>query len=63
MNETEQYVFQSIQKWVWSGFYSVPDMGRMINDILEGDCDEELLRSKIKTEMQKNFFIGEKEKE
>ena len=52
MNETEEYILESIKKWIWSGFYSQSDVREMIYDILEKDCDEEMLLSKIEPEMR-----------
>lgn len=44
MNETEQYVFDAIKTWAWSGFYDLNDVYEMMEDLLEEDCDEAKLR-------------------
>ena len=40
MNKSEQYVYEAIKNWVWSGFYNEADIQEMMDDILDGDCDE-----------------------
>ncbi|KHD06725.1 hypothetical protein PN36_11055 [Candidatus Thiomargarita nelsonii] len=42
MNQTEEYVFDAIKTWVWSGFYSLDEVYENIEDILEEDCDENM---------------------
>jgi hypothetical protein len=44
MNETEQYVFDTIKTWAWSGFYDLDDVYEMMEDILEENCDEDKLK-------------------
>lgn len=47
MNENEQYVADSIETWVSSGFYTRDDIEDMIEDIIEDDCDVEMLQSLV----------------
>jgi len=51
MNENEQYIADSIKTWVWSGFHDQDEIQGMIDDILEGDVDEDMLRSLVKKEI------------
>jgi hypothetical protein len=55
MNESESYIYDSIKTWVWSGFYSADEVYEMIEDILEDDADEQLLRSLIDPEFEKKL--------
>jgi hypothetical protein len=50
MNDTEQYIADAIRTSVWSGFYDRGGVQEVVDDLLEGDVDEELLRSKIDLE-------------
>lgn len=52
MNESEQYIANSIRTWVWSGFYSLTDIDAMMADILEPDADEPTLREFAKSELR-----------
>ena len=47
MTDSEQHVADSIAQWVWSGFYTRDDIDRMIDDIVDDDCDVDALRSLI----------------
>jgi len=51
MNENEQYIADLIKTWVWSGFYDQEEIQEMIDDILDGDVDEDMLRSLVKKEI------------
>jgi hypothetical protein len=51
MNETEEYVAEHIRRWVWSGFYGADDIVGMIDDILEEDCDEAMLKALVEPEL------------
>lgn len=51
MNESEQYIANSIRTWVWSGFYSITDIYSMMEDIMEPDADEQTLREFAKSEL------------
>lgn len=53
MTEDEQYIADSIHLWVWSGYYTVEEMHEMVDDILEGDCDEAMLKALIEPELQR----------
>lgn len=53
MNESDAYVLNAIRSWVWSGFYSPSDVDEMIDDILEPDADEGLLRAAVQPEFDK----------
>lgn len=53
MNETDEYILDSIKSWVWSGFYTPGQVDEMIGDLLEEDADEESLRAAVQTEFAK----------
>lgn len=50
MNDTEQYILDSIRTWVWSGFYTPEEVDERITDILEDDADEAMLRAAVAPE-------------
>ncbi|UYK66619.1 hypothetical protein NG831_21435 [Xanthomonas sacchari] len=52
MNESDAYVYDEIRKWVWSGFYSQDEIQEMLEDILEDDCDETMLRASVASQWQ-----------
>ncbi|WP_295862422.1 hypothetical protein [uncultured Xanthomonas sp.] len=52
MNESDAYVYDEIRKWVWSGFYSQDEIQEMLEDILEDDCDEAMLRASVASQWQ-----------
>ncbi len=47
MNDATRYILDAIQSHVWSGFHSPADVDRVIDDLLEGDADETLLRAAV----------------
>ena len=51
MNETEQYICESIKVWVWSGFYNLDEIMHMANDILEEDTDVDVLMQYARNEL------------
>jgi|SRR5262245_7249476 len=53
MSETDEYILNAIKSWVWSGFYSPDQVDAMIDDILEGDADEAMLRAAVAPEFDK----------
>lgn len=53
MSETDKYLLDAIKTWVWSGFYSPEDADAMIDDILEADADEPMLRAAVAPEFAK----------
>jgi hypothetical protein len=55
MDETDQYILDAIRTWIWSGFYGPDEVQNMIDDILEDDADEELLRSQVAPEFERKF--------
>ena len=61
MTKTDRYILDAIRKWVWSGFYSPDEVNGMIDDILEADADEQMLRAAVapefarKTEAEKGW--------
>lgn len=59
MNETEQYIFDAIKSQVWSGFYDESDVHQLIDDIIEKDSDEKMLRECVRIEFSKKL-IAEK---
>jgi hypothetical protein len=52
VTESERYVLDFIKRWVWSGFYSTEQVESMIEDVLEHDCDAEMLRNCIAPEIE-----------
>jgi len=52
VTESENYVLDCIKRWVWSGFYSPAQVESMIDDVLEHDCDAEMLRNCIALEIE-----------
>jgi hypothetical protein len=55
MRETDGYRLSTIKSWVWSGFYSPDEIHEMIDDILEDDADEAMLRAAVAPEFDKKF--------
>ena len=53
LNETEQYIFEAIKSRVWSGFYDEAGIHQLIDDILEQNADEPMLRACVPTEFEK----------
>lgn len=53
MNETDEYILDAIRKSVWSGFESPDEVDAMIDDILEEDADEAMLRAAVTPEFEK----------
>src|SRR5437763_809008 len=53
VNDTTSYTLDAIKTWVWSGFYSPAEVQEMIEDILEDDADEALLRAAVEPEFEK----------
>ena len=53
MNDTEKYIYDAICNCVWSGFYDQDDVHQVIDDILEDDADEKMLRSLVGPEFGK----------
>lgn len=47
MNDTTRYILDAIRSHVWSGFDSPADVDQVIDDLLEGDADEALLRAAV----------------
>ncbi len=55
LNETDKYILDSIHAWVWSGFYSPEEVDQMIDDILEADAHEQMLRAAVTPEFAKKL--------
>jgi hypothetical protein len=53
LNKTDQYILGVIHEWVWSGFYSPEDVDLMIDDILDEDANEAMLRDTVALEFAK----------
>lgn len=53
MNDTDKYILDAIRLCVWSGFYDADDVHQVIDDILEDDADEAMLRSAVASEFEK----------
>lgn len=47
MSKSDDYILQYIRTWVWSGFFSPHQVDEMINDLLEDDCNEIMLRAAV----------------
>lgn len=52
MNDTDKYILDTIKTCVWSGFYDADDVHQIIDDILEEDADETMLRSAVAPEFE-----------
>jgi len=50
MNETDKYILNAIKTAVWSGFYDAGDVQQLIDDLLEDDANEAMLRSAVAEE-------------
>lgn len=53
MNEDELYLADQIKTWVWSGFYDSRAANECLDDMLDGDVDETMLRELIAQELEK----------
>jgi hypothetical protein len=53
MSETDKYILNAIKSWVWSGFYSPDEVDSMIDDIMENDADEAMLRAAVVPEFDR----------
>lgn len=53
MNDSEKSIFDAIKGWVWSGFYDAHDIQKMVHDLLEEGCDENMLLAAIEPELEK----------
>src|SRR5262245_49216644 len=53
MNDTEKYILDTIKTCVWSGFYDEDDVQQVIDDVLEEEADEEMLRAAVAPEFEK----------
>ncbi len=53
MNESDKYILESIRVLVWSGFATWEDVQQMIDDLLEEDANEGMLRSAVDPEFDK----------
>jgi len=50
MTDSENYVLDCIRHWIWSGFYTEDQIESMIDDVVDGDCDVEMLKSRVAPE-------------
>ncbi len=57
MNETDEYILESIKTLVWAGFDSQEDIQQMISDILEEDANEKMLWKSVEPEFQKKLEV------
>jgi len=55
MTKSDEHLLACIKRWVWSGYYSVDDINRMFNDVLDASCDEEALREAIGPELARKI--------
>lgn len=55
VTESEQYVINQIRYWVWSGFYLEVDIEDRLEDIIEADCDRQMLLDFIKAEQARKL--------
>ena len=63
MNEYEKYIADRIRVWVWSGFYSLPDVLEMLEDCYEDDGDEEDADKQMLEEYAESEFQAKREAE
>ena len=59
MNDTDQYILDAIKTCVWSGFYDDDGVQQVIDDILEEDANEEMLRAAVGLEFEKKSAAEE----
>lgn len=57
MNEDTKYLYDRIVTRVWSGFDDADDIHAMIDDLLDGDADEDFLRQSIEPEFEKKRLV------
>lgn len=55
VTESEDYVLECIRQWVWSGFHSTDQIESMIDDVLDDDCNAEMLRDCIAPEIARKL--------
>ena len=55
MSKSDEHVLACIRRWVWSGYYSAEDIDRMVDDILDANCDEKTLREAIAPELARKI--------
>lgn len=55
MTESEEHVLGCIKKWAWSGFYSADQIESMIDDVLDDDCNADMLRDCIAQEIERKL--------
>lgn len=53
MSESDDHVLEAIRTWVWSGFYTAGQVNEMIDDILDEDVNEPLVRGAVEPEFEK----------
>lgn len=53
MNQDELHIMDEIKTWVGSGFYDAREVNEFLDDLLEGDVDEGMLRAIIDEEFEK----------
>ena len=53
LTDSDKYILEAIHIWVWSGFYTPDEVDSMIDDILESDANEKMLRDEIIPEFAK----------
>lgn len=53
MNETTNDILAAVRICVNSGFYDIDDVHQVVDDLLEGDADEALLRAAVQPEFDK----------
>lgn len=47
------YILNAIRQRVWSGFYNETEIHELIDELLEGDADEDLLRAAVAPELDR----------
>jgi len=55
MSQTDDYIHSAIKTWVWSGFYNPDEVDSMIDDIVEDDADETMLRAAVAPEFDRKI--------
>jgi hypothetical protein len=53
LSETDDFIIETVKHCVWSGFYNFDDIQAVIDDIIDDDANEILVRSSVAKELAK----------
>ncbi len=53
LNESDEFILDTVRHCVWSGFYNFDEIQAVIDDIIEVDANETLVRSSVAKELAK----------